>query len=131
MWNGAPLWRHFYKFFEAVSKQYITTKFFEVKNLIFRHLFKIWKFNNSSDVIKSKLAQKEAEFVYYITTVIKTVIKLWCFSRLVIHFWEQYFKLWYHDPFLIPRSDCILKLGQKRPKFAYLLLLAKKVKKHR
>ena len=34
--------------------------------------------------------------------------------------------MWY-DPFLIPRSDVILNLGQKKPKFVYLILLVKMV----
>ena len=64
-------------FLQAVSKQYITTKqqkkacklgtmyIFEVK--------KSWKFNNSYDVITSKLGQKGTKFVYYILTVIKKI----------------------------------------------------------
>ena len=34
--------------------------------------------------------------------------------------------MWY-DPFLIPRSDVILNLGQKKSKFVYLILLVKMV----
>ena len=34
--------------------------------------------------------------------------------------------MWY-DPFLIPRSDVILNLGQEKPKFVYLILLVKMV----
>ena len=77
---GAPFLRHFPKFFTAVSKQYIATEqvlnlepwtFFELKRLIFRHFSKICKFTNPSDVIKLKLGQKEAKFVYHIPTMIK------------------------------------------------------------
>ena len=34
--------------------------------------------------------------------------------------------MWYYGPFLISRSDVILKLGQKSPKFVYLVLLVEK-----
>ena len=44
---GASLWRHFPKFFKAVSEQYIATK----QRLIFCNFFKIWKFNNPCDPI--------------------------------------------------------------------------------
>ena len=37
--------------------------FFDVKNLIFCHFSKIWKFNDPCDVIKSKLGLKGAKFV--------------------------------------------------------------------
>ena len=73
---GAHLWHHFPKFFKAIYHNQTTTEnsklgtmFHEVKNLIFRHFSKIWKFNNPCDVIKSKLGQKGAKFVYYIPTV--------------------------------------------------------------
>ena len=97
----------FSNFFEALSKQYIVTKqqhkilnlepciFFEKTNLIFCHFSKIWEFNNLCDVIKSKLGQKDAKFVYYI---IPTVIKrsnliMLVFSRLLVYFWDQFFKI--------------------------------------
>ena len=76
--------------------------FFEVEDLIFQHFSKIWKFNNPCDVKKSKLGQKGAKFVYYIPTAIK---KWNCiamsFSRLVIHFWDQFVKTVIYGPFLI------------------------------
>ena len=70
----APYWRHFPKFFKAVSKQHIAAKqqqkvltlklciFFEVKKLIFRHFSKIWKLNNPCEAINSKLGQKRAKY---------------------------------------------------------------------
>ena len=45
--------------------------FFEVKNLIFHHFSKIWKFNNPCNIIKSRLGQKGTKFVCYVPTVIK------------------------------------------------------------
>ena len=126
----APLWRNFPKFLKAVSKQYITAKqqnkvfnlepliFLEVKSLIFRHFSKIWKCNNLCDVMKTKLVQEGPKFVYYNPTVIKRSNSITAvFYRLVIHFWDQFFKIVILWPFLIPRSDVILKLVQKRPKF--------------
>ena len=121
---------------KAVSKQYTRTKqeqkvlnlepwiFFEEKNMIFRHFSNIWKFNNPCDVIKSRLGQKGVTFVYYIPTEIRRSYSItMVFSRLVIHSWDQFLRLWYYGPFLIPRFGIILKLAQKRPKFVYLVLL--------
>ena len=51
------------------------------------------------------------------------------FLRLAIFIFEtSILKLWYHGPFLIACFDVNLQIGQKRPKFVYLLvLLVKKV----
>ena len=99
--------------------------FFDVKNLIFFHFSKIWKFNDPCDVIKSKLGLKGAKFVCCIPTVIKRSNSItMVFLRLAIHFSDQFFIIVILWP--IPNSlfDVILKLGQKRPKFVYLVLLA-------
>ena len=91
--------------------------FFELKNLIFYHFCKIWKFNIPCDVIKSNLGLKGVIFAYYIPTAIKrsnstTMI----FLRLVIHFSDQFFKiviLWpIHNPSVWRHSKIELKETQ-------------------
>ena len=74
-----------------------------------------------------KKGQKEAKFVYYITNVIERSNSITIAFRGYEFILETSFlKLWYYAPFLIPRSDVILKLDKKRPKFVYLVLLVKK-----
>ena len=46
------------------------------------------------------------------------------FLRSVIK--TSFLKLWYYGPGLIPCSEVILKLGQKRSKFVHLALLISK-----
>ena len=53
---------------------------------------KIWKLNNPCEIIKAKLSQKGAIFVYSIPTVIKRSNWMTVFFRLVIHFEDQTFK---------------------------------------
>ena len=88
--------------------------FFEVKNLIFCHFSTVWKFNSPCDSIKSKLGQKEIKVVYYIPTVIKrSNLITMVFSRIVIHFSDQFFKIvmWWpiHNPSVWRHS----KIGSK------------------
>ena len=66
--------------------------FFEVKNLTFHHFSKIWKFNNTWESIKSKLAQKGAKFVLYVWTVLKRPNSITIFFKVVIHVWDQFCK---------------------------------------
>ena len=72
---------------------------------------KIRKFNNPRDVIKLKLGQKGPNLHTTLYTNFEKKIKFNNYS-----FWDQFLKLWY-GPLLIRRSNGILKLGQKRPKF--------------
>ena len=105
MWNGSPSLTSLSQVhqvrFKAIYRNQQWQKvlnlkpcmFFEVKNLIFRNFPKIWKFNNSCDVIKSILGQKGSKFVYYIATVMKrSNLITMDFLRQVIHFWGQFSK---------------------------------------
>ena len=47
------------------------------------------------------------------------------FFEVMNSFLRPVFQNWYYGPFLIPCSDVSLKLGQKKPKFVYWLLLVK------
>ena len=93
--------------------------FFEVKNLIFRHFSKIWKFSNPCDVIKSNLGQK--------STKLYTIFQLW-WKNQIQQLWFFRGDIWYYGPLVISLSDVILKLGQKRPNIICLYYWWKKSK---
>ena len=91
--------------------------------LIFCHISKIWKFNNPCDVIKLKLGQKGIKFIYYIPPVIKNSNPKTKENLLIF---VAFFKLRYFSWFFFSRSNLILEMCQKRPKFVHLVLLVKK-----
>ena len=93
--------------------------FFEVKNLIFRHFSKIWKFSNPCDIINSNLRQKR--------TKLYAIFQLW-WKNQIQQLWFFWGDIWYYGPLVIPLSNVILKLGQKRPNVIYLYYWWKKIK---
>ena len=99
---GTPVWRHFPKFFKAVSMQHIATKQ-QWKVLNLEPFYISWgeKFDLPSflEIRQSlwhhevKIGPKGTKFIYYIPTVIKKTNSITVvFSRLVIHFWDRFFK---------------------------------------
>ena len=129
MWNGCPTLTSLSHILHIATKQQQKVLnlesfiFFEMKNSIFCHFFKIWKFNNPRDMIKSKLGQKRTEFVSYIPTVItRSDSTTMDFSRLVIHFWDQ-FVIWpIHNPSFWRHS----KIRSKEPQIWISSIIGKK-----
>ena len=87
------LWQTFTNYQTTIESSKLGTMYiFDVKSFIFRHFFKIWKFSNTCDVIKS--GQKEVKSVYDIPTVVNRSNSITAvFSRLVIPFWDQFLKI--------------------------------------
>ena len=86
------------------SSKLRTMYIFKVKNLIFHHFSKIWKFSSPCNVTKWTLGQKVAKFVQICTVIKRSNSIAIVFLRLVIHFWEQFFKIMILWPIPNPSS---------------------------
>ena len=131
--KAGVLFRHFPWFFKAVSKQYIARWkiLFPVIFSKFGNFVKICDFSQSLWRHKVKIELKRGQICILYSAVIKrSNWRIVFFSRLVIYFWDQFFKiviLW-----SIHRSDVILKLGVKRdPNLYTWYYYGKKVNTHR
>ena len=83
--------------------------------------------NKSASLAKNMLQAPKLDIKVSLNDNYVIIVSL-SFVLMVFYaiFETSFLKLWCYSPFLTLRSDFILKLGQKRPKFIHLVLLMKK-----